>query len=191
MAHNDFEVAVVGAGPTGLAAALYAQAAGLRTVLIDPHPGVIDKACGEGLMPGAVARLAALGVVPSPAQPFVGIRYRLASEAEWEHAARAGSQRRFWSGLVAPQAVDGVVPANPNGLTGLHDRFGERVADCWSAGLSGDVADGRAFAQAGCRTSVVKDFDATGARASAAARLSLGHDVRHPSVGLRVVREME
>ena len=118
-------------------------------------------------------------------------RYRLASEAEWEHAARAGSPRRFWSGLVAPQAVDGVVPANPNGLTGLHDRFGERVADCWSAGLSGDVADGRAFAQAGCRTNVVKDLDATGARASAAARLSLGHDVRHPSVGVRVVREME
>lgn len=111
MARNDFEVAVVGAGPAGLAAALYAQAAGLRTALIDPHPGVIDKACGEGLMPGAVARLAALGVAPSPAQPFVGIRYRLAGAAEryadgdFPGAPGLGVQRTVLSGALADRVA--------------------------------------------------------------------------------------
>ncbi|MEZ5844185.1 MAG: formylglycine-generating enzyme family protein [Hyphomicrobiaceae bacterium] len=120
-----------------------------------------------------------------------GRRYRLASEAEWELAARAGSSRRFWSGLVAPQVVDGTTPANPNGLVGLHDRFGERVADCWARDPGEGHADGRALAIAGCTTGVVKDLDATGARASAGARLPLAHAARDPRVGLRIVVEID
>ena len=53
----DVDVAVVGAGPIGLAAAIEARLAGLSAVVIEPRSFPIDKACGEGLMPGAVAAL--------------------------------------------------------------------------------------------------------------------------------------
>jgi flavin-dependent dehydrogenase len=68
------DLIVAGAGPAGLATALYASQAGLQTVVLDPRPGPIDKACGEGLMPAAVRALSALGVDP-PGTALRGIRY--------------------------------------------------------------------------------------------------------------------
>ena len=58
----------------GLAAALYAARAGLDVVVREPRVAPVDKACGEGLMPGAVADLAALGL-DLPGVPLSGIRY--------------------------------------------------------------------------------------------------------------------
>ncbi len=69
------DVLVVGGGPAGLAAAIAAADAGLRTTLVERRPPPVDKACGEGLMPGAVAHLDALGVSRPAGYPFVGIRY--------------------------------------------------------------------------------------------------------------------
>ena len=68
------DVAIAGGGPVGLATALYVARSGLDVVVYEPRAGVIDKACGEGLMPGAVAALAGLGVVVE-GMPFRGIRY--------------------------------------------------------------------------------------------------------------------
>ena len=59
------DLVVAGGGPVGLATALYAARAGLEVVVREPRPGPIDKACGEGLMPAAVADLADLGVDPA------------------------------------------------------------------------------------------------------------------------------
>jgi flavin-dependent dehydrogenase len=70
----DADVIVAGGGPIGLAAATYASRAGFSTIVVEQRPGTVDKACGEGLMPTAVASLRALGVRP-PGQPFHGIRY--------------------------------------------------------------------------------------------------------------------
>jgi flavin-dependent dehydrogenase len=68
------DVLIVGGGPAGLSAALIAARRGLSAAVIEPRPGDLDKACGEGLMPPAVRALAALGVDP-PGHRFTGIRY--------------------------------------------------------------------------------------------------------------------
>jgi flavin-dependent dehydrogenase len=68
------DVAIVGAGPVGLAAAIEARLAGLSVVLIEQRDGTIDKACGEGLMPGALPMLARLGIDPA-GHPLRGVTY--------------------------------------------------------------------------------------------------------------------
>lgn len=68
------DLIIAGGGPVGLATALYAAQAGLAVQVREPRMGPIDKACGEGLMPAAVADLAALGVAPD-GHHLAGIRY--------------------------------------------------------------------------------------------------------------------
>ncbi|MEB3371577.1 NAD(P)/FAD-dependent oxidoreductase [Saccharopolyspora mangrovi] len=82
---------VAGGGPAGLAVALGCAQAGLDVVVCEKRPGVIDKACGEGLMPGAVRALGALGVDP-PGHPIEGITYRQGSTVA-RAAFRTGSGR--------------------------------------------------------------------------------------------------
>ncbi|MFM9877005.1 MAG: NAD(P)/FAD-dependent oxidoreductase [Rhodoglobus sp.] len=72
---TDVDVLVVGGGPVGLAAAIEARLAGLTVALVEPRDGDIDKACGEGLMPGAIPLLARLGVNPE-GMPLRGVSYR-------------------------------------------------------------------------------------------------------------------
>lgn len=71
------DVAIVGGGPVGLAVGIEAARAGLHAVVFERCRGIVDKACGEGLMPHGVARLDALGVtIPSwGVHSFRGIRY--------------------------------------------------------------------------------------------------------------------
>ncbi|HEY2737586.1 MAG TPA: NAD(P)/FAD-dependent oxidoreductase [Thermoanaerobaculia bacterium] len=71
------DLVVVGGGPAGLATAIGARLAGLSVTVLDRARPLIDKACGEGLMPDAAAHLRALGVelAPSDCYPFRGIRY--------------------------------------------------------------------------------------------------------------------
>jgi flavin-dependent dehydrogenase len=56
-----FDVAVVGGGPAGAAAALSAAAAGMRVALFEPQDRP-DKPCGEGIRPAGVTALRALGL---------------------------------------------------------------------------------------------------------------------------------
>ena len=66
------DVLVVGAGPSGSAAALTLARAGVDVVLIDQHAFPRDKVCGDGLIPDAHHALRKLGVldaVMAQAQP--------------------------------------------------------------------------------------------------------------------------
>jgi flavin-dependent dehydrogenase len=87
------DLVVAGGGPVGMAAALHARRLGLDVVVREPRSGPIDKACGEGLMPGAVAELAALDVHPA-GRALVGIRYLDGTSPEGATATfRAGPGR--------------------------------------------------------------------------------------------------
>jgi flavin-dependent dehydrogenase len=88
---NDVDVVVAGGGPIGLSAAIEARLAGLTAAIIEPRDGVIDKACGEGLMPGAIPLLARLGVDPA-GMPLRGVSYRRGPRRA-DHLFRAGSGR--------------------------------------------------------------------------------------------------
>jgi geranylgeranyl reductase family protein len=56
------DVAVVGAGPAGVAAAITARRRGLSVVIIDRARFPRDKTCGDGLTAGALRHLETLGV---------------------------------------------------------------------------------------------------------------------------------
>ncbi len=71
------DVCVIGGGPAGLAAAIALRMEGFGVALTDCAVPPIDKACGEGLMPGSVSALRTLGVTIPPGEsfPFRGIRF--------------------------------------------------------------------------------------------------------------------
>ena len=87
-----------------------------------------------------------------------GEAYRLPMESEWEYAARAGTQTRYWWGdaadlqkanyncPVSPRG-EGTVSVNrfapnPWGLYQMHGNVWEWVADCWNADYVNAPADG-------------------------------------------------
>jgi formylglycine-generating enzyme required for sulfatase activity len=83
---------------------------------------------------------------------ITGQTYRLPSEAEWEYAARAGSQSDYWwgdsndknryhSGLLQRKNV-GSFPPNRFGLYDIVGNAGEYVADRWHDNYSGAPTDG-------------------------------------------------
>jgi geranylgeranyl reductase family protein len=59
------DLAIVGAGPAGAAAAVVAARAGLHTVVVDRAQFPRDKCCGDGLTVGALRLLEQLGLDPS------------------------------------------------------------------------------------------------------------------------------
>jgi flavin-dependent dehydrogenase len=81
-------VLVAGGGPIGLAAAIEARLAGMDATIVEPRSGVIDKACGEGLMPAVPPALARLGVEPR-GFALHGVEYR---------DGRRSARHRFRSG---------------------------------------------------------------------------------------------
>lgn len=89
------DVLVAGGGPVGLGTAILAVQAGFSVAVVEPRAAPIDKACGEGLMPEAVAALRAMGVEP-PGVPLRGIRYisgACAAEGRFARGSGLGVRR--------------------------------------------------------------------------------------------------
>jgi menaquinone-9 beta-reductase len=78
---SQTDVFVVGAGPAGLACAIAAARQGLQVKVIDAAEPPINKACGEGLLPGSLDSLATLGIdlkrdLPqTESAPLAGVRF--------------------------------------------------------------------------------------------------------------------
>jgi formylglycine-generating enzyme required for sulfatase activity len=140
-----------------------------------------------------------------------GKRYRLASEAEWEYAARAGAATRFAWGdergtgrancsdcEAAPRwrsAPAGSYAANAFGLHDMHGNVWEWVADCANQTHAGAPADSAPRLSGNCAFRVLRggswNEDARSSRA--AARSWLPSDFRGGVgyIGFRIARDLD
>lgn len=69
----DADVVIVGAGPSGAAAAIAGVQAGLSVILVDKATFPRDKVCGDGLTTGALRILERLGVQPESIGSWTGV----------------------------------------------------------------------------------------------------------------------
>jgi flavin-dependent dehydrogenase len=105
------DVFVIGGGPAGIAAAIAACRRGFSVTLADSATPPIDKACGEGLMPDALAAARDLGIhLPSGAgHPLRGIRFRggeSVAEAFFPSGEGLGIRRTELHRLMIEHAID-------------------------------------------------------------------------------------
>ena len=142
--------------------------------------GVDDRGWGRGARP-------VINVSWDDVQAFLrwmnslvdGNPYRLPSEAEWEYAARAGSDTAFWWGnRISPDQANysgtsaynngptgvyreqtlpvGSFAANPFGLFDVHGNVWEWVQDCYADSYAGAPTDGSARSSSGCSARVLR-----------------------------------
>ncbi|MEK9278308.1 MULTISPECIES: SUMF1/EgtB/PvdO family nonheme iron enzyme [unclassified Bradyrhizobium] len=130
--------------------------------------------------------------------------YRLPSEAEWEYAARGGTQTKYWWGdklqpgmagckdcgdLAAEQPGKvGSFKPNPFGLYDMGGGVDQWVEDCWHRTYQGAPGDGTAWTGGDCASHVLRSGswknDSRYVRPSN--RDGYDTNVRYPTHGFRV-----
>jgi formylglycine-generating enzyme required for sulfatase activity len=137
-----------------------------------------------------------------------GQRYRLPSEAEWEYAARAGTQTPYPFGndvtpsnarssaisqVTSPIAnTDRSVNRNQFQLLNMIGNVREWVADEWHPDYSGAPADGSARLAANAAAHAVRggSYADSALQLRSAARISLDSGTQDKVTGFRLVREL-
>ncbi|MEM8973039.1 MAG: SUMF1/EgtB/PvdO family nonheme iron enzyme [Pseudomonadota bacterium] len=149
-----------------------------------------------------------------------GKRYRLLTEAEWEYAARAGSQTLFSVGdtlttfqanvdgrrsfnngpkgvLLAQTQPVGSYKPNAFGLYDMHGNVWEWVADCYHRTYEGAPANGKARTLPArghrCHRRVLRggSFNRNARFARSANRYSQSASIRSRETGFRVARDLD
>jgi formylglycine-generating enzyme required for sulfatase activity/class 3 adenylate cyclase len=139
-----------------------------------------------------------------------GKPYRLPTEAEWEYAARGGTQTKYWwgdqfqSGMAnckncsdiaateQPIKVGSFAP-NPFGLHDMGGSVDQWVEDCWHRSYQGAPADGSAWTESQCPSHVIRSgsWRNDGRYVRPSNRDSYDTDVRYPTHGFRVALSPE
>ncbi|WP_460573869.1 NAD(P)/FAD-dependent oxidoreductase [Humibacter soli] len=123
----DVRLAVVGGGPIGLVTALLADDAGLDVVVVEPREMPIDKACGEGLMPGAWRLLRDLDLEP-PGADLLGVAYvqgARRAEHRFAHGVGRGVRRTALHETIAARVAERGIRVVPGKVDALdrHDTY--------------------------------------------------------------------
>ena len=145
----------------------------------------VDGGACDGYLPDdegwGRARRPAINVIWHDAQAYVawlsestGETYRLPSEAEWEYAARAGTDTRYtWGDRLLEDhanclndwckddypntAPAGSFPANAWGFHDMHGNVFEWVQDCWNGTTyEGAPTDGSAWLDGHCDSRMIR-----------------------------------
>ena len=136
-------------------------------------------------------------------------RYRLPTEAEWEYAARAGTETGYWWGNeMKPDMANcnggarwggkqtspvGFLQPNPFGLYDTAGNVAEWVEDCWHDNYEGAPTNGSAWEAKDVRWRVVRggswNDNAENLRSSSRSRNDAAFQLNH--IGFRLVQNFD
>jgi formylglycine-generating enzyme required for sulfatase activity len=135
--------------------------------------------------------------------------FRLPSEAEWEYAARGGTDTNYWWGDQLQQGmanckgcIDGYdstqplkvgnLKPNPFGLYDMGGNVDQWVEDCWHSSYQGAPVDGSPWIEQDCLSHVVRSgsWKNDQSYVRSASRDHYDTNVRYPTHGFRVARSL-
>jgi formylglycine-generating enzyme required for sulfatase activity len=175
-----------------------------------PHDGIAsDQGWGRGARPVINVSWNDAKQYAAWISRMTGKKYRLLSEAEWEYAARAGTQTAFFWGQDPGQgnancnkcgakwnddrtAPAGSFPPNRFGLYDMSGNVWEWVEDCYHQSYSGAPDDGSVWAGGDCSLHLVRGgswFDIP-EDARSAMRFPDSTGARSFNLGFRVARTL-